>query len=124
VLGAFAVAAVILAALAIFGLMSYTVRQRQREIGVRIALGADPAAISRMIVGRGMRYATAGTVIGLGLTSLEARWLKAFLFGVSATDPLTTVAVAAALLLVAAIACWLPGLRASRIHPVEAIAAD
>jgi ABC-type lipoprotein release transport system permease subunit len=78
---------------------------------VRIALGANPAAISRMIVGRGMCYATVGTVIGLGLTSLEARWLKAFLFGVSATDPLTTVAVAAALLLVAAIACWLPGLR-------------
>ena len=124
VLATFAVAAVILAALAIFGLMSYTVRQRQREIGVRIALGAGPAAIARMIVGRGMRYATVGTVIGLGLTSIEARWLKAFLFGVSATDPLTTVAVAAALLLVAAIACWLPGLRASRIHPVEAIAGD
>jgi putative ABC transport system permease protein len=124
VLGTFAVAAVILAALAIFGLMSYTVRQRQREIGVRIALGADPAAIAGMIVGRGMRYATVGTVIGLGLTLMEARWLKAFLFGVSASDPPTTVAVAAALLLVAAIACWLPALRASRIHPVEAIAAD
>ncbi len=124
VLSTFAVVAVILAALAIFGLMSYTVRQRRREIGVRIALGAGPAAIERMIVGRGMRYAAVGTVIGLGLTSLEARWLKAFLFGVSATDPLTTVAVAAGLLLVAAIACWLPGLRASRIHPVEAIAAD
>jgi cell division protein FtsX len=124
VAAAFAVAAVILAALAIFGLMSYTVRQRQREIGVRIALGARPTAIARMIVGRGMRYAGVGTLLGLGLTAIEARWLEAFLFGVSATDPLTTVAVAVGLLLVAALACCLPALRASRIHPVEAIAAE
>jgi predicted permease len=124
VAAAFAVAAVILAALAIFGLMSYTVRQRQREIGVRIALGARPTAIARMIVGRGMRYAGVGTLLGLGLTAIEARWLEAFLFGVSATDPITTVAVAVGLLLVAALACCLPALRASRIHPVEAIAAE
>lgn len=120
----FAVAALILAALAIFGLMSYTVRQRQREIGVRIALGARPLAIARMIVGRGMRYAALGTVLGLGLTSIEARWLEAFLFGVSATDLLTTAALTLGLLLVAALASCLPALRASRIHPVEAIAAE
>jgi predicted permease len=124
VLAAFAIAAVSLAALAVFGLMSYTVRQRQREIGVRIALGAGPASIAGMIVGRGMRLAAAGTVLGVGLSFLGARWLEAFLFGVSASDPLSTLAVATALLLVAAIACWLPGLRAARIHPVEAIAAD
>lgn len=120
----FAVAAVILAALAIFGLMSYTVRQRQREIGVRIALGAHPSAIARMIVGRGMRYAALGTALGLALTSVEARFLGSFLFGVSATDPLTTAAVAAGLLLVAALACCLPAIGASRIHPVKAIAAE
>jgi len=124
VAASFAVAAVILAALAIFGLMSYTVRQRQREIGVRIALGARPSAIARMIVGRGMRYATIGTAVGLGLASLEVRFLESFLFGVSATDALTTAAVSFGLLLVAALASWLPALGASRIHPVEAIAAE
>jgi predicted permease len=124
VLASFAVVAVILAALGIFGLMSYTVRQRQREIGVRIALGAEPAAIARMIVARGMRYAAIGTTIGLALTLLEARWLQAYLFGVGATDPLTIAGVASGLLLVASGACWLPGRRASRINPVEAIAAE
>ena len=124
VLASFAVVAVILAALGIFGLMSYTVRRRQREIGVRIALGAEPAAIARMIVGRGMRYAAIGTAIGLGLTLLEARWLQAYLFGVGATDPLTIAGVASGLLLVAGGACWLPGRRAARINPVEAIAAE
>jgi ABC-type antimicrobial peptide transport system permease subunit len=124
VLASFAVVAVILAALGIFGLMSYTVRRRQREIGVRIALGADPAAIARMIVGRGMRYAAIGTALGLALTLLEARWLQAYLFGVGATDPLTSAAVAIGLLVVAGGACWLPGRRASRINPVEAIAAE
>ncbi len=120
----FAATAVILAALAIFGLMSYTVRQRQREIGVRIALGARPSAIVSMFVGRGMRFAMIGTAVGLALASVEARFLESFLFGVSANDPLTTAAVAAGLLLVAALACCLPALGASRIHPIEAIAAE
>jgi predicted permease len=124
VLASFAATALMLAAVGIFGLMSYTVRQRRREIGVRIALGADPATITRMFVGRGLRFAAAGTTIGLGLTLLEARWLQAFLFGVGATDPVTIAAAAGMLFLVAGVACWLPGLRASRIHPVEAIAAE
>ncbi|HSF19470.1 MAG TPA: ADOP family duplicated permease [Vicinamibacteria bacterium] len=123
-LSVFALAAVALAAVGIFGLLSYTVRQRRREIGVRIALGAAPSAITRMVVGQGMSYAAAGTVVGLALTILEARWLESFLYGVSASDPLTTAAAAVALLLVAAVACWLPGFRASRIHAVEAISAE
>jgi predicted lysophospholipase L1 biosynthesis ABC-type transport system permease subunit len=124
VLTAFAVVGIMLAALGVFGLMSYAVRQRHREIGVRIALGAAPAAITRMIVAGGTRYAVLGTAIGLGLVALEARWLDAYLFGVTATDPLTVAGVAATLLLVAAVACWLPGLRAARVDPVRAIAAE
>jgi len=124
VLSGFAAVAVLLAALGIFGLTSYAVRQRRREIGVRIALGADTRAILRMIVGQGLRSAAIGTTIGLGLTLLEARWLQAFLFEVPATDPLSLLGAAAGLLLVALGACWLPGLRGSRIDPVRAIASD
>jgi predicted permease len=121
VLGAFAVAGLILAALGIFGLMSYTVRQRRREIGVRLALGAEPGEVTRMIVGRGMRYALVGTVIGLAVAALETRWLRALLYQVETTDPLTVAGSAAVLLLVALAASWLPGWRAARIKPVEAI---
>jgi predicted permease len=124
VLGSFAAVAVVLAALGIFGLMSYSVRQRRREIGVRIALGADPAGIMWMIVGSGLRHAALGSAMGLGLAALEARWLQAFLFGVAATDPPTIAAVTLAVLGVAGLACWLPGLRAARIHPAQAIAAE
>jgi predicted permease len=124
ILGSFATSAVILAALGIFGLMSYIVRQRRREIGVRMALGAQPSAVLWMIVTRGMRYAIPGTVIGLALVLFEARWLGAFLFGVGTTDPVTLAGVIALLLGVAFVACWLPGWRASRIPPVEAVASD
>jgi ABC-type lipoprotein release transport system permease subunit len=71
-----------------------------------------------------MWYAAAGTALGLGLALLAARWLEAYLFDVAATDPLTVGGVAAVLLLVSVLACWLPGLRASRIDPVRAIAAE
>ncbi len=121
---AFAATAVMLAALGVFGLMSYVVRQRRREIGVRMALGAEPTSVTRMIVGRGMRYALLGTAIGLGVALLEARWLRALLFEVGPTDPSTIVAVAMLLLLAALLACWLPGWRASRIHPLEALASE
>jgi len=123
-LTAFAGSAVLLAAFGIFGLMSYVVRQRQREIGVRMALGAEPVTVAWMIVRRGMRYAVIGTMLGLAIALVEARWMNAFLFDVSGADPATLVGVGALLLGVAFVACWLPGLRASRVHPVRAIAAE
>lgn len=123
-LSAFAVTGVVLAALGIFGLMSYVVRQRRREIGVRLALGAQPSSVARLIVGRGMRYAVVGSAIGIGLTFLLASRIKALLFGVGATDALTIAAVSALLLSVAFVACWLPGRRAARILPLEAISAE
>ena len=121
VLGGFAAAAALLAALGIFGLMSYVVRQRRREIGVRLALGAAPASLTRLVVRRGMAYVAAGTAIGLGLSLLEGRWLRSLLFGVGAMDPATVVAAAAVLVALALVACWVPGLRAARVSPVEVL---
>ena len=124
VLSAFAAAALALSAMGIFGLMSYVVRRQRREIGVRMALGAEPLDVTRMVVGRGMRYVVAGTVAGLVLAMLEGRWLGPLLYGVTSRDPGMIAAVTAALLVSALLACLLPGIRAARIRPIEAIAED
>jgi predicted permease len=124
VLGAFAAVGTALAALGVFGLMSYVVRQRRREIGVRLALGARPASVTRLIVSRGMRYAVVGSAIGLGLTLALAHRIQALLFSVSPTDLGTIAGVAVLLLLAAFLACWLPGRRAARIRPIEAISSE
>ncbi len=124
VVGAFAGAGALLAALGVFGLMSYVVRQRRREIGVRMALGATPRDLVWFVLQRGMRYALIGTVLGLVLSALESRWLGSLLFDVHPSDPLTMALAVTALLAIAVIACLLPGLRAARIKPLEAIGAD
>jgi predicted permease len=123
-LGAFAAVGMALAALGIFGLMSYVVRQRRREIGVRLALGAEPAAVTRLIVARGVRHAAVGSAIGLVVTLVLVGRLNTMLFGVSPTDLGTIGSVAALLLGVALAACWLPGHRAGKIRPIEAISAE
>jgi putative ABC transport system permease protein len=122
--GGFALTGILLAALGIFGLMSYVVRERQRELGVRLALGAPPASLTRLVVRRGMRYALLGAVVGLGVSAFESRWLGSLLYGVRAMDPLTLVLATLALLAVAAIACWIPGARAARIKPIEVLSAE
>ncbi len=124
VLAAFAGVGMGLAALGVFGLMSYVVRQRRREIGVRLALGARPGSVALLIISRGMRYALAGSGIGLIVTLGGARKLRGLLFGVSPTDSGTIAAVALILLLAGLVACWLPGRRAARIRPIEAIGAE
>lgn len=124
VVGAFATAGVLLAALGVFGLMSYVVRQRRRELGVRMALGASPRGLTRLVVERGMRYALTGTLIGLGLSAFESRWLGSLLFGVQASDPFTLAMAVALVLAVAAVACWVPGRRAARLKPLEVLASD
>ena len=123
-LSAFAATALALSAMGIFGLMSYVVRRQRREIGVRMALGAEPLDVTRMVVGRGMRYVVAGTVAGLVLAMLEGRWLGPLLYGVTSRDPGMIAAVTAALLVSALLACLLPGIRAARIRPIEAIAEE
>ncbi|MGE3618283.1 MAG: ABC transporter permease, partial [Gemmatimonadales bacterium] len=122
--GGFAAIALLLAAIGVFGLVSYAVRRERRELGVRIALGADPASVRLLVIRRGMRLAGAGIAIGLGLTAVESRWLASQLYGIGPTDPGTIVAALLALGLAALIGCWLPAARAARIHPLEAIGSD
>lgn len=120
-LGAFAGAAVALAAVGIFGVMSYIVRQQAPEIGVRMALGAEPAAVLRWVVRRGLGRAAAGLGLGVLGSVLGVRLVRGFLFATSPADPVTWAAVAGGLLAVAALACLLPGRRAARIDPVRAM---
>lgn len=123
-LGAFAAVALALSALGIFGLMSYLVRRQRREIGVRMALGAEPGEVARMIVRRGMRCVAPGLVGGVLLMLVAARWTESLLYGVAPRDPATIALVTAVLLASAIAACLLPGIRAARIRPAEAIASE
>ena len=119
--GFFAALALFLAAFGIYALLSYTVSQRRREIGVRMALGARPGDVVALVVRQGAGLVAAGAVLGLFGAAASSRLLESFLFGVGADDPLTFVAAPAALVAVALVACWLPGRRAARIHPMDAL---
>ena len=122
--GAFAVAAALLAAIGIFGTLSYTVSMRRREIGVRLALGARGEAVTRMFVRRGMAQAALGAAVGLVAALIATRWLSATLYQVSASDPATLGGVLIALLAVALAASWAPAWRAAAIDPADAMRAE
>jgi predicted permease len=119
----FALSALTLAAIGIYGVMAYSVQQRTREIGVRLALGAQPGAVQRMVVRQGMTLAAAGVVIGVGAAIGLSRFMATLLFGVTVRDPLVFVGVPVLLGVIALIAVWLPAARASRIDPLGAIRA-
>jgi ABC-type antimicrobial peptide transport system permease subunit len=123
-LGGFAGAALVLAAVGVFGLLSYNVSTRRREIGVRMALGARASAVTGMFVWRGMGHALMGAAIGLVLAFWSSRALAGALFDVSATDPLTLAVVTLVLLTVALTASWLPARRAAAVEPVTALRLD
>jgi putative ABC transport system permease protein len=118
---AFAALALALAGIGIYGVISYTVSQRTQEIGVRMALGALQRDVLRDVVGRGVRLAAVGTLLGLAGALVVGRALRGMLYGVSAADPLTFVGVAAVLLAVAAVACLVPARRAARVDPMVAL---
>lgn len=118
---AFAATAVLLAALGIFGVMSYTVTQRTQEIGVRMALGADSKMILRWMLRYGAFAVGGGLLVGLALTVATTRLLTTLLVGVTALDPLVVVAGVAALACVGLAACLLPAIRATRVNPVDAL---
>lgn len=117
----FAGLALILASLGLYGVISYSARQRTREIGVRTALGANHRDVLRLILGQGMILALIGIVLGLGASAALTRIMKSYLVGVSSTDPITFAGVPAVLLVVAAIASYLPARRASLIQPSIAL---
>ena len=113
--------ALLLGVVGIYGVISYSVSQRTREIGVRIALGARQEDVSRMVVRQGAILAAAGIVIGIGFAVGLTRLGSALLFGVSPVDPITYTAVALGLGAVALLASYLPARRASRVDPIEAL---
>lgn len=123
-LGVFAGVALLLAAIGLFGVMAYLVAQRTREIGVRVALGANRADIFRLVLGRGVLLAVTGAAIGVVGAFWLTRVMESLLFSVSATDPGTFVAVPILLVLVAILACYVPARRAMKVDPVTALRAE
>ena len=123
-LGTFSAAALLLAALGIYGVIAYGVSQSTREIGVRVALGATPRDVLRMVVGQGVRMAAVGLGVGLVVALAATRLLRSMLFGVEPGDPLTLVAVLATLGAVALLASYLPARRAARTDPLVALRAE
>jgi putative ABC transport system permease protein len=122
--GVFAVSALLLAAVGVYGVISFSVARRTREIGLRMALGADRASVRRLVVGEGMRLAAAGLAVGLPAALVLSRALRTLLFEVPPGDPLTLGAVTVLLSGVALAACALPAIRASRLDPQAALRVD
>jgi ABC-type antimicrobial peptide transport system permease subunit len=121
VLTIFGGSALLLAAIGIYGLMAYSVTHRAREIGIRLALGAESSRIRNMVVSEGLRPALAGMLCGLAAAFGLTRLIAGFLFGVKPWDPLVFLLVPVVLVVVALVAVWLPAIRASRVDPMHAL---
>ena len=124
VLASFAGLAILLAALGVYGVVQYSVLQRQREIGIRVAVGATPALIRSLVLGQGARYAAAGLLIGMAGFLALGRLLQSLLFDVKPADPLSLTGAAGALLLATLAACWRPAARALSISPVDVLRSE
>jgi ABC-type antimicrobial peptide transport system permease subunit len=123
-LGCFAIVAMLLTGVGLYGVINQSVVMRRREIGLRIALGADRSAVLRLVAGRAARLVAAGLAIGLAATPLVARYLDSVLFGVRPTDAITLAAVGIALAVVAVVASAVPARRATRVDPAISLRAD
>ena len=122
-LSLFGLVALVLASIGLYGLLSYSVRQRQREISVRMALGAGRAQVLRLVLGQGMLLVGTGVLIGIALSLLSGRAVSRVLYGVSASDPVSLAGASMVLLTVAGLACYLPARAASRVDPLRGLRA-
>jgi putative ABC transport system permease protein len=120
-LAVFAGIALLLAAVGIFGVMAYSVAQRTRELGLRIALGASRGQVLQLVLAHGVRLTLVGVAIGLAATFLLTRYMSSLLFNVPAYDPMTLVGVVAALIVISLCACYLPARRATLVDPIVAL---
>ena len=123
-LGGFSLASLLLAAIGVYGVLAYSVSQRTREIGVRIALGAEPLTITRMVVASGARMVMIGAAAGLAAALALSGLMKSLLFGIGPRDPLTFVAAPVIFVVVALVAAYVPARRAARVSPMEALRAE
>jgi ABC-type antimicrobial peptide transport system permease subunit len=122
--GSFGALGLLLAAVGLSGVLAYAVAQRTKEIGVRMALGADRVDVLKMIIGEGMALTLAGVVVGLSLALALTRMLASYLYGVSAADPLTYLATTLLLIVAALLACYFPARRAAGVDPMTALRHD
>jgi putative ABC transport system permease protein len=120
-LGIFSCAALVLAAVGIYGMVSYSVSQRTHEMGIRLAIGAERRDVLLLVLGHGARVALLGIAVGIAAALGLTRLMSNLLFGVSATDPLTFAGVAMLLTLVALVASYIPARRAMRVDPMVAL---
>jgi len=119
--GAFASLALLLCAIGIYGTIAYSVSQRTRELGLRLALGATRGKLLELIMKEGMLLVAIGIAIGLALSFMVSRMISGMLFGITALDPVTFILASTILFIIAAAACFFPALRSSRMDPLEAL---
>lgn len=119
--GVFAAVALLLAVMGIYSVLAWRVTQHTREIGIRMALGAQRRDVLKLIMVNGMSMAGLGVLIGIAGALVARKFITALLYGISATDPLTFAGIAVLLLLVAAVACWVPARRATKVDPLIAL---
>jgi putative ABC transport system permease protein len=120
-LGFFGALALALAALGLYGVLAHSVAQRTKEIGVRMALGAEARHVLRLVIGQGMSLVCVGVVAGLILAYWLTKWLSGWLYGVGGADPLTYGSIALLLAVVALLSCWIPARRATKVDPMIAL---